>query len=86
MRVATLYAKICGDPRHQNVQNLLHKEAETRLFPAWGMQLADTAADRTLDRSRVERARSSASASPPAPPPRSSPKPSPSSRSSADSS
>ena len=55
LRVFALYNKIAADPRHCNVRRLLAKRVTTRLFPDWGMKLADTKHSIPLDRERVDK-------------------------------
>jgi len=38
-----IYAKICADPRHDNVTLLRRREAPRRIFPTWAMGFAITA-------------------------------------------
>ena len=52
-RISNLFARISRDPRHTEVQCLLHKQSRDRLFPEWGMQLAGLHRMRPVDRERI---------------------------------
>jgi hypothetical protein len=56
MVISTLYAKIAADPRHTNVRTLLHRTTDRRLFPDWGMQLANPKLVQSIDPEALNRA------------------------------
>ena len=55
MRLAALYERISADPRHHGLQQLLNQPVTERMFPDWGMQLANADRALPLDRNRVDR-------------------------------
>lgn len=55
MRIASLFDRIARDPRHQDVHQLLSQPAEERLFPHWGIQLANIDRALPLDRARIDK-------------------------------
>jgi hypothetical protein len=55
LQVKSLYRKIERDPRHQNVCQLLFRQADSRMFPQWGMHLANAARSATLNSEMIDR-------------------------------
>ncbi len=55
MQVSSLYERIARDPRHSGVRQLMSQPDSDRLFPNWGMQLANAERARPLDRERVDK-------------------------------
>lgn len=53
LAVEQLYAAIAADPRHTQVQCLLRKSVNHRVYPEWGMGLADPNSENPLDRPRL---------------------------------
>lgn len=53
--VTQLFAKISEDPRHTDVDCLMTKSVNKRLFPQWGMRLLDPSTKARLDRGRLLR-------------------------------
>lgn len=51
--VEPLFARISADPRHTAIERLLSKPVRRRLFPEWGMGLADLDKKGALDRPRL---------------------------------
>ena len=54
MQISSLYSKISLDPRHHNVEQLMLRDADERIFPEWGMDLARIENSIPLDRTRIE--------------------------------
>lgn len=54
LRVSVLFDRISADPRHTNVQRLIFKPAQSRMFGGWGLCLVDTSRVQTLNRERIE--------------------------------
>ena len=53
--VTSLYFKIAQDSRHNNALQLVCKQANSRLFPTWGMGLINTNESAVLDRERIDK-------------------------------
>jgi len=53
MTISRLAEHIRSDRRHHNMQILLCKNVNQRLFPKWGMAFADVTRPMTLDRDRL---------------------------------
>src|SRR4051812_34573961 len=53
--IATVFDKIRKDPRHSNVTQLLFKNVDNRMFPEWGMEMADLNHKRMVDVNRLNR-------------------------------
>ncbi len=51
--IESLFETISRDPRHTSVEPLLKKPIRRRMFPQWGMGLADLDKKATLDRTRL---------------------------------
>jgi hypothetical protein len=49
----SLFKTISADPRHNNIQCLLQKQVQRRLFPEWGMSLADLDSRVIINRDRL---------------------------------
>ena len=54
MQISSLFSKISLDPRHCNVEQLMFRDADDRIFPEWGMELARAENAIALDRTRIE--------------------------------
>jgi hypothetical protein len=52
--VESLFNRISADPRHADVQKLLLKPVNKRLFPEWGMGIADLESKASLSRDRLQ--------------------------------
>ncbi len=55
LEITRLFERIARDSRHSDVQQLLCKPVNSRLFPDWGMGLADFRCTKQLDRRRLAR-------------------------------
>jgi len=55
IRVPSLYTKICRDPRHTGIRTLVRQAAASRLFPDWGMQLANTGQMKSVDHAAINK-------------------------------
>jgi hypothetical protein len=55
LQVLSVYRKIARDPRHRNVEQLLCREAEQRMFPDWGMNIVNADNASSLDRERINK-------------------------------
>ncbi|MBC7785321.1 MAG: BLUF domain-containing protein [Burkholderiales bacterium] len=53
--IEVVFQKIALDPRHTNVECLLRKDARKRMFPEWGMGVADLNSRTMLNRGRLMR-------------------------------
>jgi hypothetical protein len=49
-----LFAIISGDHRHTDIQSLLRKQVQRRLFPEWSMELADIECQAPINRKRLQ--------------------------------
>jgi hypothetical protein len=55
MIISTLFARISRDTRHKNIRTLLHRAADCRLFPEWGMHLATTMELKPIDSDAIDK-------------------------------
>jgi hypothetical protein len=55
LRVSSLYAHICRDPRHGNAKTLQCATTSQRLFPDWGMELVTSDQSTVLDQAGIDR-------------------------------
>ena len=53
--ITALYERIACDPRHEAVERLLLKPIARRMFPEWGMEMADVSSKTLIDRPRLLR-------------------------------
>jgi hypothetical protein len=51
--LAEVYRVIASDPRHADVELLVKKQVDRRLYPEWGMELIDLRTGAKLDRARL---------------------------------
>ncbi len=51
--IEPLFVRISADPRHAAVERLLSKPVRKRMFPEWGMGMADLDKQVTLNRPRL---------------------------------
>ncbi len=55
MRVASLFTRVSGDPRHTAVQQLSNRRVDRRLFADWGMNLILADQVKSIDRKELDR-------------------------------
>ena len=55
LQIKTLYAKIERDPRHHNLCQLLFRQADSRMFPQWGMHLVNASHSAVLNRDAIDK-------------------------------